>query len=264
MTAAAEAFPKTPRRRSGRWRRPAALAASVLLHALAVYLALNSAAGSWSGGAGAAGADGDAVTVSLVRGDGLTGADAGALSAKARADANALDRLMQKIRADAPNALPASAPQGKTGSAAALLDEIARAHAAQGKDKTGEAPASGAPRPSGPAGQKAAASDHGAQQGAQGQAEGELWGQIQICWKPTAAVPVVLEVVIDSSGRLAAPPAILRPAGAALDEKRLKAEASAVQAVAACAPFRSGAPLFGKRTYRFAFAPGDAARKKTA
>ena len=50
-------------------------------------------------------------------------------------------------------------------------------------------------------------------------------------------------------------PRIIRPAGAPLDERRLRAEASAIQAVADCAPFRSGAPLWGRKTYRFAFAP---------
>ncbi len=82
-----------------------------------------------------------------------------------------------------------------------------------------------------------------------------MWAQIQPCWRPQAVVAVTLEVVIDGQGRLVVPPRIVRPADARLDETRLVAEARAVQAVAACAPFRSGLPLFGRATYRFAFAP---------
>jgi len=93
------------------------------------------------------------------------------------------------------------------------------------------------------------------ERGDYGSASGDMWAQIQTCWRPTTAVPVTLELTIDRQGQLALPPRILRPDDAAADETRRRAEAQAVQAVATCAPYASTAPIFGVKTFRFVFAP---------
>jgi len=77
-------------------------------------------------------------------------------------------------------------------------------------------------------------------------AGGGLWGQIKPCWDKlgAATVPVSLEIILDRNGKIATPPRIIRPDGAAPDEKRLISEARALAAVAACVPYH--APASGK------------------
>lgn len=86
---------------------------------------------------------------------------------------------------------------------------------------------------------------------------GGLWGAVQPCWRrlehPTA-VPVTLEVSLDVSGRLSDAPRIIRAAGP-VDEKRLRAEASALSALAACLP--RGDLRFAGRTHRLEFLPDE-------
>ncbi len=243
-----DAGPNRTRRRRRRFLR--ATAASALIHVGFVLVVVWSATGaSFSGGGGAAGGAGDAVWVSLV---GPVGSIARPKSEAVNAQAAEMDALMHRIRAVTPEALDAdqSRPKGDVGK---LFDEIAKAHPAQTPaGEAGDSRQSQAAK--GVQSQGKGVEGAATQRGDQGHAAGDVWGQIQTCWRPEAVVPVTLEVVIDNRGRLTQPPKILRPEKASLDESRLRAEASAVRAVASCAPFKGG-PLFGTRTYRFAFAP---------
>jgi len=84
-------------------------------------------------------------------------------------------------------------------------------------------------------------------------ATGGLWGQIEPCWRNSGArvaVPVSLEVTLDTEGRLAKPPLILR-SGSSTDETRLTAEATALQVLGRCLP--RGDLRFGGRAYRLDF-----------
>jgi len=86
---------------------------------------------------------------------------------------------------------------------------------------------------------------------------GGLWGAVEPCWRavaPGSRVAVTLEVRLDASSRLAAPPTILRPDGARLDETRLRAEALALNALAQCLP-QADLRLAGG-FYRLEFRPG--------
>lgn len=68
---------------------------------------------------------------------------------------------------------------------------------------------------------------------------GALWGAIEPCWRNLGVrgrVPVVLEVALNATGDLRRPPRIVRDPAALLTEPRLQAEATALAAIAACAP----------------------------
>ncbi|HLZ77170.1 hypothetical protein [Phenylobacterium sp.] len=100
---------------------------------------------------------------------------------------------------------------------------------------------------------------HGSDAGAPG-STGGLWGAVEPCWTRLAgasSVPVTLEVTLDARGRLSTPPRILREAGPA-NEARLRAEANALAALAACLP--EGDVRFSGRLYRLEFqSPQNAA-----
>ena len=238
-------------------------AISVVLHVLILLAFFSSTtSGMFMGGAGGAGGGGEAVTVSLVGPVGGIGEVRDAdTSARSRTSAE-LEKLLQQVRQDQPETVT-NRPRDD-GNLSRLTKELAQSRSAAGAEdarpRKGQSGVgdSGADDQSAKA-QGAQASGKAAEgvaddRGDKGHASGDMWGQIETCWRPEAAVAVTLEVVIDSGGRLALPPRILRPDGARLDERRLIAEARAIQAVAACAPFRSGAPVFGRKTYRFAFA----------
>lgn len=131
-----------------------------------------------------------------------------------------------------------------------------------------DATASGPARPSQPQGSPSPApeplsrsrtSAEGAQRDADGLAAGavstgKLWGAIEPCWRNLGArgrVAVVLEVALDNRGGLRTPPRVIRSETALLSEARLQAEASALAAIAACAP--RGDLQFGGKTYRVEF-----------
>ena len=240
--------------------RAGAAAGSVVVHVLLLMAFLSSTtSGVFEGGAGGAGGGGQAVTVSLVGPVGRTGEDRDANSSARSRIASQIDELQQQMQPDKPTIV--TNRQRVEGTLSQLLKELAQSRSAAG---AGDANGRSGQGDNGDAEQSARAQGQqvlgkavqglAADRGDMGRATGDMWGRIETCWRPEAAVVVTLEVVIDSSGRLALPPRILRPDGARLDERRLIAEARAIQAVAACAPFRSGAPLFGKKTYRFAFA----------
>lgn len=229
-------------RSSNRRKRVGALLVSAVIHVVLLFGALWTAtASSFSGGRGAEPGGGNAITVTLVVAAVINGETA--RSAPSTATQAHLDALLHKVASTSKDALPVdqARPKGDLGK---LFGEIQSSHA------RAEPLA-----PAKPPGVRAV-EGHDQERGDLGHVSGDMWSELQTCWKPEAQVPVTLEVVVDSGGRLAAPPRILRPEHAVLDERRLHAEAKAIEAVAKCAPFTSGAPLIGRTTYRFAFNPG--------
>jgi hypothetical protein len=67
---------------------------------------------------------------------------------------------------------------------------------------------------------------------------GKLWGRIEPCWRN-------LNTPVER------PPAVVRDVDARLDEPRLRSEARALQALAACLP--RGDLRFARRVYRLEF-----------
>jgi len=68
---------------------------------------------------------------------------------------------------------------------------------------------------------------------------GALWGAIEPCWRNMGfrgQVPVVIDVALDGRGGLRRPPTVVRSTSALLSEVRLKSEANALAALAACMP----------------------------
>lgn len=84
---------------------------------------------------------------------------------------------------------------------------------------------------------------------------GGLWGSVQPCWQrlaPPRSAPVILEIQLDAAGKLREAPRILRSPGP-VDETRLRAEAAALSALAACLPRNDLS--FAGRTHRLEFLP---------
>jgi len=68
---------------------------------------------------------------------------------------------------------------------------------------------------------------------------GALWGAIEPCWRNLGfrgQVPVTIEVALDGKGGIRRPPTVVRAPTALLSEVRLKSEANALAALAACMP----------------------------
>ncbi len=68
----------------------------------------------------------------------------------------------------------------------------------------------------------------------------DLWKAIEPCWRRVATKDteaVTLSVSFSPLGNLAKPPAIMRPSGVALDNRRLKSESLAINALAQCGPY---------------------------
>jgi hypothetical protein len=83
---------------------------------------------------------------------------------------------------------------------------------------------------------------------------GALWGAIEPCWRNLGfrgQVPVTIDVPLDSGGKLRGPPSVVRASSALLSEPRLKSEANALAAIAACMP--RGDVRLARRTYRLEF-----------
>ncbi|CAM3344642.1 hypothetical protein [Asticcacaulis taihuensis] len=77
----------------------------------------------------------------------------------------------------------------------------------------------------------------------QDQAAHELWNAIAPCWSRLAnayTLPTRLKLSFDERGELATPPEIERDPNERITEQTLQSEALALQAVAACAPYRIG------------------------
>jgi hypothetical protein len=234
-----------------------------------LFAAIWSAAHSgFVGGAGSDGGGGSSVTVTLVGPLGRNGELESPEQAARSSLANHMDALMRNSQLVAPDPAPRPQPTRTSGNLDQLMDAISQSRRSQsdradtsqkgdnrGQGDNGEATSASQAKGEGPAKARQGKSND---QGEQGHARDDLWGQLQTCWRPNSPVAVTLEIVVDSSGGLAVPPKILRPLGARLDEVRYRAEADAVDAVARCAPFRSGIPIIGRKTYQFAFAPKKA------
>ena len=68
----------------------------------------------------------------------------------------------------------------------------------------------------------------------------DLWKAIEPCWRRVATKDtegVTLTVSFSPLGNLAKPPVIERPNGAHLDDRRLKSESMAINALAQCGPY---------------------------
>jgi hypothetical protein len=68
----------------------------------------------------------------------------------------------------------------------------------------------------------------------------DLWKAIEPCWRRVATKDteaVALSVSFSPLGNLAKPPVIERPNGAKLDDRRLKSESMAISALAQCGPY---------------------------
>lgn len=68
---------------------------------------------------------------------------------------------------------------------------------------------------------------------------GSLWGAIEPCWRNLGfkgQVPVTIDVTVDGRGGLRGPPKVVRATNAVLSDVRLKSEANALGALAACMP----------------------------
>ncbi len=72
------------------------------------------------------------------------------------------------------------------------------------------------------------------------QTPNDLWKAIEPCWRRVATKDteaVSLSVSFSPLGNLAKPPVIERPSGAHLDDRRLKSESMAINALAQCGPY---------------------------
>lgn len=95
----------------------------------------------------------------------------------------------------------------------------------------------------------------GATEAASGGA-GNLWGAVEPCWRRISSrvrSSIVLEVTLNSKGQLGRPPKVLRQADADSDQQRLRAEAAALAALAACLPHND--LRYAGRSYRLEFRP---------
>lgn len=243
---------KHPRGRRRQAVRAGALAVSLLLHGAAGLFLVGAASGELVSG-GRQGLDvGEVFAVSLVQPSGGAEAEpedshsAAPLRLKLRpapsdlaivvdADrrSDPMSRLMQRLRREPPapseaRPAPARAPTPSE----TVETAAARRGGGEARDSDAQGPTASAA------------------------ATGDLWGRIEPCWRKDvrrAAVPVTLEISIDSQGRLSAPPKILRGARTALDEQQLASEERALSSLNACLP-RQGIRL-GKAVYRLEFRP---------
>lgn len=237
-------------------RRAVVLAGSLAVHLLLITLAFNSAAGRLVTTAGAGGGPtGPVFTVTVVRSSQLR-------SEEPDAGGNIPALLTRFHIAGAGEPMPTASSHP-----ASEVESLLRRVEAQTKSPSPVEPSrpepianfqgSYAPSPA-PLSKSQRIVDDG-HRNAQGEASGgassgRLWGAVEPCWRNLGArgrVPVVLEVALDGSGSLAVPPKVVRDPNALITDARLQAEASAIAAVAACAP--RGNLAFSGKTYRLEF-----------
>jgi len=243
-------------RRSAQRRRAGALIGALAIHLLVFALAFSSASGRPVSSAGVSGGPvGSVLTVTVVRLSQLPGAPHDAA-------ANLPSILARRTPSPTGEALPIG-PHHPPSDVASLLQRIEAQAEARAPDdrprpeKPSDAQGSRSPSPA-PVSRSQRVVYDGARD-ASGEASGSpstgrLWGAIEPCWRNLGArgrVPVVLEVVLDGTGDLRVPPRVVRDANALITEPRLQAEASALAAVAACAP--RGNLAFASKTYRLEF-----------
>jgi hypothetical protein len=242
--------------RAGRARRrtrrqTAAVAVSLLVHAVLIGWMAGSAAGSIVSGAAEPDVGGG-ISVTLVS---LAPA---AREPQPMASADPLKVLTARLATETPPVYeaPAERPRDRFEALRERVSEASPAPPAPPaptppapptppSGKGPPAPTAGAPA----AGATVTASANGAA------ATGGLWGQIEPCWRSAGGrlgVAVSLQVVLNGRGDLAKPPLILRGA-APLDERRLSAEAAALEALSACLPHND--LRFAGGSYRLDFPP---------
>jgi hypothetical protein len=162
-----------------------------------------------------------------------------------------LFRRIQAEQAQLPAADKPSPPQADLAQILAAADQVRAAHDQQaGNGGQGEADRGGQAAAQSQSGRPAAA--HAGRGSGRDASSGDLFGQVKPCWDAlpaVATVPVTLQVTLDAAGRIAKPPRIDRPAGAALDERRLVSEARALAAITACVPYHDADALGGKRVF---------------
>lgn len=223
------------------------MAASALLHVMFAFAVFATATGTAPRGAFEPFGEGEAVEVMLA---GREGARAGGGTAgEAIPD---VERLARRIRTPSDFAASQPEPARGGGDLSSLFKALGRIGAAGSRGDGRQALGDGAT-----AGREART----ALSAARGQAtldasSGELWGQVEPCWRRLAsrsAVPVTLEVTLDGKGGLAVPPKIVRPEGGRPSEQRLLAEAQALEAIRACLPYRGPGLVGAGRAYRLAF-----------
>jgi hypothetical protein len=243
------------RRKTTALPRLHALLASLAIHLVLVALAFSTASGRMMSSGGASGGpSGPVFTVTVVRLSPAPGA-------ARETDPERLSILAKLHPAAVGEAMPVG-PTRRNADVAALVDQVQ----AQSKS-TPQAPRpepradrQGARLPSPALVSASQRVVYDGRRDADGDAAsrsaGALWGAIEPCWRNLGArgrVPVVLEVALDGAGGLRTPPTVVRNVNALITEPRLQAEASALAAVAACAPHGNLA-LAGK-TYHLEF-PG--------
>lgn len=220
-----------------------------MIHAVLLTIILSSASGTLVSGATADNA-GPVMTVSLIT---LPNPTASAPAAPS----SPLSVLAARLETgERPIAVMPASPHGSASLQALVKRLAAQQPTTRSAATPGRQSAATAPARAEVADEAATSPNRGqvaAGQAVGGSATGGLWGQIEPCWRNLgrpAAVAVSLEVTLDGAGELAKPPTILR-GNAALDERRLTAEASALQALGACLP--RGDLRFGGRAYRLEF-----------
>lgn len=237
-----------------RRQRAALFVGSALLHLGFFLLAFSSASGDLvSAGGASGGPSGPVFSVTLVNAPGPATPSVEA--------SEPLQALYARVRlTPAADGIPT--PIGERPSEFSQLAERLSLQQPSKSSRADSAPdrAQGSPAPSAnplsrSRSSSAAASD------TDGQTEGSpsaggLWGRIEPCWRDLSSqgqVAVRLEVVLDSAGRLRAPPTILRQDAVKLDDVRLRSEERALQALAACMP--KAPNQLGGRSYQLTFTP---------
>jgi hypothetical protein len=236
-----------------------ALTVSVGLHLLFALAILSSASGAISGGAPHA-SFGEAIEVSLAGSEG-----APAASELSNSSDKALRELFERVRAEQSDLHAQTDPAERRSDLTSLFQEIQRAHSASAGTDSGKAQAEAKGRTGAGSDRSGTATHAGEATQAPRSGErtrdlssGDLWAQIEPCWRRLPArstVPVTVELRLDDKGALALAPRVVRPMAAALNDPRLIAEARAVAAVTACVPTQS-APRTGRtRAFRVLFLP---------
>lgn len=226
-------------------RNAAALLASVVVHVVIFTLLFAKASGSlMSSTAASGGPTGPAFNAILVR------LETGPTTAQAAPPTGAQQALQMRIRVE--NDSRGIPMEAKTSQSrfAALVDRLTStdrtdpSHTLSPRPARVEPQGTRAPRDS-PLLRTMKANSHEAEN-AQGDAvansTGRLWGAMEPCWRNLSfrgQLPVTLEVDIAQTGRLASPPRVVRSDDALLSEARLRSEANALAALAACLPRRS-------------------------
>jgi hypothetical protein len=238
-----------PGTRSKHSRRAAALILSALLHVFFLLAVFATATGTAPLGAADSFGEGEAVEVMLAGREGVPARGGGAAAVAAP---SALDQIARRVRADSELTAGPKEPARRPGDLASLLNSLGRIKApgrrGEGADAAGASDKAGRdPRTASASRRGGATADVSA---------GELWGQVEPCWRRIggrSTVPVMLEVTLDGLGGLAGPPRILRPDGGRPSEQRLLAEAQALEAIHACLPYRTAGLSGLGRRYRVGF-----------